>query len=157
MSEKIVFEDFKSSFEKQNKILKISLLVSTGLLLVILFFTLMNRVYFLKSNAGMLSKTMPTEEVCFNGATSISKTGDLNSSFLNKNIIDYFKANPKDRFTIEKAFTPILLSENKCKVVVVDNGKLRAFVLTLDLNKSYPFGSKIADLNEVTVEESEVK
>lgn len=159
MSEKIVFDDFKSSFEKQNKILKITLVSTTLLLATILTLTLMNRVYFLKANMGMFTPSMPLEEVCYQATLSIAKGGKLNPHLLTPVVLNYFKNNPKDRFDIKKLYSPTLIDQSKCKVIFIDNKdqSLKGFVLKIETNNSHAFGAKIKDLDEVSATESEVK
>lgn len=159
MSEKIVFEDFKTSFEKQNKILKLSLISTSLLLIAILTLTLMNRVYFLKANMGMFSPSMPLEEICFQATLAMSKGGKMNPHLLTDDVIKYFTNNPKDKLNIKKLYSPTVLDQSRCKVIFTDaeSGSLRGFILKIDNNKSHAFGAKVHNLDEVSADKSEVK
>ena len=159
MSEKLIFEDFKTSFEKQNRVLKISILTITLLLISILLLTLMNRVYFLKANMGMFSTVMPLEEICYQASLAIAKGGTLNPHLLSDDVVAYFKKNPKDRFDIKKLYSPILIDNENCKIIFTDNtsNELRGFVLRLDSNKKHTFGAKVHNLDEVSADKTEAK
>lgn len=151
-----VFEDFKASFEKQNFILKISILVIVGLLSACLFMINANKTMFLKLNSEYLTKEMPMKDICyFSIKTIVDKK--LSTSFISSQIKDYFKENRKVAINASKIYDPIVLSENKCKVIVNDQDKLKAFILTMEKNVSNPFLFKTVDINEVVINEKEVK
>ncbi len=151
-----VFEDFKATFEKQNFILKISILVIVGLLSACLFMINANKTMFLKLNSEYLTKEMPMKDICyFSIKTIVDKK--LSTSFISSQIKDYFKENRKVAINASKIYDPIVLSENKCKVFVNDQDKLKAFILTMEKNVSNPFLFKTVDINEVVINEKEVK
>lgn len=151
-----VFEDFKASFEKQNFILKFSILVIVGLLSACLFMINANKTMFLKLNSEYLTKEMPMKDICyFSIKTIVDKK--LSTSFISSQIKDYFKENRKVAINASKIYDPIVLSENKCKVIVNDQDKLKAFILTMEKNVSNPFLFKTVDINEVVINEKEVK
>jgi hypothetical protein len=156
MSEKNVFEDYKSSFEKQNKILKISMITIVALLTTCLFMINTNKTLFLRYNSEYLSKELPISDICYYSIKTIADK-KLSTSFITKNIRDYFKENKRVAINATKIFNPIILSENKCKVIINDQDKLRAFVLNLEKNTSNPFLFKTIDVTEVAVDEKEVK
>lgn len=156
MDSKNVFEDFKASFEKQNKILKISMLIIVGLLTACLFLINANRTMFFKANSEYLSRDLPMKDVCFYSVKTIADK-KLSTSFITSQIRDYFKENKRATINAIKIYEPIILSENKCKVVLTEHEKLRAFVLTLEKNNSNPFIFKTIDINEVVVNEKEVR
>jgi len=151
-----VFEDFKASFEKQNFILKISILVIVGLLSACLFMINANKTMFLKLNSEYLTKEMPMKDICyFSIKTIVDKK--LSTSFISSQIKDYFKENRKVAINASKIYDPIVLSENKCKVIINEQDKLKAFILTMEKNVSNPFLFKTVDINEVVISEKEVK
>lgn len=151
-----VFEDFKATFEKQNFILKISILVIVGLLSACLFMINANKTMFLKLNSEYLTKEMPMKDICyFSIKTIVDKK--LSTSFISSQIKDYFKENRKVAIDASKIYDPIVLSVNKCKVIINDQDKLKAFILTMEKNVSNPFLFKTVDINEVVINEKEVK
>ena len=151
-----VFEDFKASFEKQNFILKFSILVIVGLLSACLFMINANKTMFLKLNSEYLTKEMPMKDICyFSIKTIVDKK--LSTSFISSQIKDYFKENRKVAINASKIYDPIVLSVNKCKVIINDQDKLKAFILTMEKNVSNPFLFKTVDINEVVINEKEVK
>ena len=151
-----VFEDFKASFEKQNFILKVSVLVIVGLLTACLFMINANKTLFLKVNSEYLTKEMPMKDICFFSIRTIVDK-KLSTSFITSQIKDYFKENRRVSINASKIYDPIILSENKCKVIINDHDKLKAFVLTMEKNMSNPFLYKTVDINEVVIDEKEVK
>jgi hypothetical protein len=156
MKTQTVFEDFKASFEKQNFILKISILVIVGLLSACLFMINANKTMFLKLNSEYLTKEMSMKDICyFSIITIVDKK--LSTSFISSQIKDYFKENRKVAINASKIYDPIVLSENKCKVIINDQDKLKAFILTMEKNVSNPFLFKTVDINEVVINEKEVK
>ena len=96
------------------------------------------------------------KDVCFFSIKTIADK-KLSTSFITTQIRDYFKANKRVIINASKIFDPIVLSENKCKVIIRENDKLRAFVLSLEKNSANPFYYKTIDINEVVVDEKEIK
>jgi hypothetical protein len=156
MNKQNVFDEFKASFEKQNLILKISMLLIVGLLTACLFMINANKTLFLKINSEYLTKEMPMKDICFFSIKTIVDK-KLSTSFITGQIKEYFKENRRVAINASKIYDPIVLSENKCKVIINDHDKLKAFVLTLEKNASNPFLFKTVDINEVVIDEKEVK
>lgn len=151
-----VFEDFKASFEKQNKILKISMLITVGLLIACLFLINANKTLFLKTNSEYLTKELPMKDVCYFSIKTIVEK-KLSTSFISNPVKAYFKENKKASINATKIYEPIVIGDNKCKVIINDHDKLRAFILSLEKSNSNPFIFKTIDVNEVVVDEKEVK
>jgi hypothetical protein len=156
MNTQNVFEDFKASFEKQNLLLKFSMLIIVGLLTACLFMINANKTLFLKVNSEYLTKEMPMKDICFFSIKTIVDK-KLSTSFITSHIKEYFKENRRVAINATKIYDPIILSANKCKVIINDHDKLKAFVLTMEKNDANPFLFKTIDINEVVIDEKEVK
>ena len=156
MNEQNVFEDFKSSFEKQNKFLKISMALVIAILSGCLFMINANKTLFLKLNSEYLTKEIPMKDVCFYSMKTISDK-KLSTSFITSQIRDYFKENHRSLINATKIYDPIIINDNKCKVIISEHDKLRAFILSLEKNTSNPFLFKTIDITEVVADEKEAK
>lgn len=156
MKEQNVFENFEAAFQKQNRTLKISLVVIVLFLTTCLFGINTNRILFMRANADYLSRELPMKDVCWFSIKTIAER-KLSTSFISKQVQQFFLDNKRYTINAEKIFDPFILSENKCKVVTSDKSKLRAFVLTMEKNTSNPYIYKTVDINEVVVDEKEIK
>lgn len=144
------FDEFKSSFLKENQKLKIILA------LVVLVFSvgtasiLLQRKYFLYKGKDIFEERPLAEEVCRLGFLSLIE-GEPNSHVVSKGIINLVKKEPF-QLHLEKILRLTSSELGTCKIVLKAENRLMAFKIVLDSNENYPFFYKLNELVELAVD-----
>ncbi len=151
---KSVFVSYKESFEFQNKLLKISFLVIFSVLIATLFLINANRTRFFYLESNYLKKELPIKDVCYLTITTIADKS-LNKFIISQKLVDYFSGSKKHIISPDKIFEPVLLNNNKCKVMVLEKGKIRSFILNYKPTPGVGYEYIIYDINETVTDPKE--
>lgn len=147
------YDNFEASFTKANRSLKIVLsitLIAATTIIVMLFF---HKRYYIYKGGSIFEERPLAEEVCRQGFTTIAQ-GTPNPFLVVNEIIDLVKAEPFD-VKIDKILQVVSLEKGACKIVLLSEGKLTAFKITLDGGHSNPFYYKLLQIDEVPAKEVE--
>lgn len=149
-----IFDDFKSSFEKQNKILMICFIVCLFTLFVCVASMSMSRQFFVVKNKDIFSESLTVNELCYL-AFDIINNGKPSDTILSKELIEGIKrANFK--LDVNKIYPPITFEKkNHCIVVTRDDRGLRAFEAFYTKSGSHPLGILVTDINEIQIDQSQ--
>lgn len=147
------YDNFEASFTKANRNLKIvqsiTLLVAT-VIIAMLFF---QKRYYIYKGGPIFEERPLSEEVCRQGFVTIA-SGTPNPFLVVDEIIEMVKAEPFD-VKIDKLLQVVSLEKGACKIVLLSEGKLAAFKITLDGGHSNPFYYKLLQIDEIPAKEVE--
>lgn len=143
------YQDFESSFMKENRFLKIGLVVCVSLLLGLLIMTRMQRAYFIYQGGEIFKENILLPDICKEGFSSIVKKKP-HSFFVTDSIISVLKSDP---FEIESFEISYLKAVDKthCRLIAKTISNSRAFLIELKEDNSYPFAFKISGIKETEV------
>lgn len=148
------YDDFQSDFMKENKKLKILLvlilLTSTGICASSFF----EKRYFLYKGGPIFEERPLIEEVCRLSFTTLTE-GTPNPHVIEKGILDIVEKEPFI-LPIDKLLMVKSLEKDACKVVLTSNGKLMAFKIGMNGNNDHPFYYKLTTLDEIPVKAEEL-
>jgi len=145
------FDDFESSFTKENRKLKIALaitLIISMLTSVMIFF---QQKYFLYKGKDIFEERPLAVEVCRLGFISLAK-GEPNSHVVTDEIINLVVKEPFS-IQIDKVLKLESLEKGFCKIILKSNDELLSFKIGLKESVFYPFHYKLIQLDEVKAQE----
>jgi hypothetical protein len=145
------YDDFESSFTKENRKLKISLAITLGVCAAVVVMLVFQRNYFLYKGGPIFEERPLAEEICRSGFESLAEGGP-NPHLVNKNLI---KIAQSENFIIpiEKIYQVQSLEVGACKIILRSEGKLVAYKITLDGRVSNPFHYKLIQIDEIAPKE----
>ena len=144
------FDDFESSFTKENRKLRIALavtLIVSMLTSVMIFF---QQKYFLYKGKDIFEERPLAVEVCRLGFISLAK-GEPNSHVVTQDIINLVKEDPFS-IQIDKVLKLESLEKGACKIILKSNEELLSFKIGLRESIFYPFHYKLIQLDEVKIQ-----
>ena len=148
------YDDFQSDFMKENKKLKLLLililLTSTGLCAS----SFLEKRYFLYKGAPIFEERPLMEEVCRLSFMTLTE-GTPNPHVIEKGILDLVEKEPF-LLPIEKMLMVQSLEKNACKIVFTSNGKLMAFKIGMSESEDHPFFYKLTTLDEIPAKTEEL-
>jgi hypothetical protein len=148
------FEEFKSSFEKENRKLKLALAISLIIFSIGTITQLLARKYYVYKGGEIFKERPLIEEVCRQSFLTLAK-GDPNPHVVSSEIIDLAI---KESFSliVEDILQVTSLETGVCKLVVKSNEKLLAFRLSMKMDQDNPFYYKLIQLDEVASSEGKI-
>ena len=147
------FQDFESSFMKENRFLKIGLVVCVSLLLGLLVMTRMQRAYFIYQGGEIFKENLLLPDICKEGFLSIAKKNPHNF-FVTDSIISVLKHEPFETESFEISYLKAT-DRNHCRLIAKTVSSSRAFLLELKEDSSFPFAFKISGIKETELPKGE--
>jgi hypothetical protein len=141
------YEEFSSLFIKQNKWLKVYILVFTLTLIGVIYYLVTQRTYFIYQGGEIFEERLLSEEVCKRSFLSIVEANP-HPFFVSTEIMAILKGKSFD-VDVDKILYLKSSEENKCKIIVKGKEKIRAFLITLIKNESFPFFYKLNQIDEI--------
>ncbi len=143
------FDDFKTLFVKENRKLKVFMLLVLILNGTSFLFVLGQRKYFIHRSGEIFSERPLVESICKESFESII-TGENDTNLITKGILTLLK---DSAFVIDKYKFLLIKSmdQDRCKIVLESDKKLRAFLITLRPHKNYPFYYKLNQVDETKI------
>lgn len=145
------FDKFQAEFMKENRKLKIIIGVSLIIFSIGTVTNLLERKYFLYQGSALFDERPLAEEVCRLGFMSIVD-GSPNSFVVSKGIIDLVKKDPFN-LTVGKTLKLSSSELGSCHLILKADGRLMAFKIRLQGDKSNPFFYKILEIEEIAAKE----
>jgi hypothetical protein len=142
------FENFEASFKKENRILKIIILIILVLTSISTVSILMQRKYFLYKGAEIFEERPLSEEICRAGFVSLA-SGNPNSHVVADEIINLVEKEPFD-LQVDKILKLYSTKLDTCNIILKSAGNLLAFRIGLLKDSSYPFHYKLIQLDEIS-------
>lgn len=149
------YETFEAAFIKENKQLRLILGVVTLLLVLILFFILTDKKYFILKNSNLISERPLINWVCEESFKSITQNKP------EKDLIDeaILKELEKNQFkvSLEEVLSVLSLKDDLCRIIVRGDGKTRSFLVNFKANPEFPFHYKLSEINETELNQTELR
>ena len=145
------FNDFEMSFTKENRKLKIVLAIHLAVSVALIVMLTFQRKYFLYKGGPIWEERPLAEEICRQGFLGVV-SGEANPSLVDKGIIALIKDEPFD-LKIDRIYQLKSLELGSCKIVLLAEGKILAFKITLNSSDSNPFFYKIFQIDEIPAKE----
>lgn len=147
------YQDFEASFMRENKILKVGLVVTLVMLLALLLITRSQRAYFIYQGGEIFKSNLLLVDICKEGFESIARK-DPHPFFVTDGIISILKREP---FEIEDHELSYLKSvdETHCRIIAKTLSGSRSFLLELKEDVSFPFAFKVSGIKETEVSKEE--
>lgn len=148
MGEIMNFKDFEAKFVKENRLLWIVLIASFVVSSITLAVVTWNERVFVFSGGEIFKERPLIEHICKRGFESIVE-GHPHSYFVTTGIIDLLKK--EGEFLVKIKEILILKSSDvgKCKIILKDNKRLRAFVVGVASSNNFPFFYKVNQIDEL--------
>lgn len=143
------YDDFQSDFMKENKKLKILLVLILLTSTVMCASSFLEKHYFLYKGGAIFEERPLIEEVCRLSFTTLTE-GIPNPHVIEKGILDLVEKEPFI-LPIDKMLVVKSLEKDRCKVVFTSNGKLMAFKIGMSASDDHPFHYKLITLDEIPV------
>lgn len=149
------FETFEAEFIKQNKQLRLVLGIVILFLVLILFFIITDKKYFVLKNSKLVSERPLLTWVCEESFQSITK-GKPEQDLIDDSILNELK---KNQFTVssDEVLSVLSLKENLCRIIVKGDGKVRSFLINFKSNSAFPFFYKLSEINESEINPIELE
>ncbi len=141
------YEEFSALFIKQNKWLKVYILVITLTLIGMISYLVTQRTYFIYQGGEIFEERLLSEEVCKESFLSIVN-GNPHPFFVSTEIMALLKGKLFD-VDVEKILYLKSSEEDKCKIIIKGKEKIRAFLITLIKSESFPFFYKLNQIDEI--------
>ena len=145
------FDKFEATFTKENKSLKVLLIVNVVVAIFLTASLYFQRRYFIYKGGPIMEERPLAEEICRQGFVGIA-SGEPNPSLVVKEIADLIEKEPFD-LKIDKIFQVKSLEIGACKIVLLSEGKILAFKIVLDGRDSNPFYFKLLQIDEIAAKE----
>lgn len=149
------YETFEAAFIKENKQLRLILGVVTLLLVLILFFILTDKKYFILKNSNLISERPLINWVCEESFKSITQNKP------EKDLIDeaILKELEKNQFkvSLEEVLSVLSLKDDLCRIIVRGDGRTRSFLVNFKVNPEFPFHYKLSEINETELNQTELR
>ncbi|PIP91628.1 MAG: hypothetical protein COW01_01495 [Bdellovibrionales bacterium CG12_big_fil_rev_8_21_14_0_65_38_15] len=145
------FDNFESSFTKENRKLKIALattLIVSMLTSTMIFF---QQKYFLYKGKDIFEERPLAVEVCRLGFISLAK-GEPNPHVVTDEIISLVAKEPFS-IQVDNILKLESLEKGACKIILKSNGELLSFKVGLKESDFYPFHYKLIQLDEINAQE----
>jgi hypothetical protein len=140
------FEDFESGVLRENKKLKVVIGFGVIFCMVVLALVFLEKRFVIYQGGEIFKERLLAVDVCREGFMSMA-SGSPNKQFVSSGIMEILK---KDPFEIDSPEILKLnsLEENKCRLIIKANKKLRSFIVELVGDKANPFYYKLNELSE---------
>lgn len=146
------YDNFEASFTKANRNLKIVLSITLLFAVIIIVMLFLNKRYYIYKGGPIFEERPLAEEICRQGFVTIAG-GTPNPFLVVDEIIEMVKTEPFD-VKIDKILQVISVEKSACKIVLLSEGKLAAFKITLDGGHSNPFYYKLLQIDEIPAKEA---
>ena len=149
------FENFEAKFVKENRFLWIiligSFVVSSMTLVVITW----NERVFIFSGGEIFKERPLVEHICRRGFESIV-SGSPHPYFVTDGIIKLLKKDGEFLVTIKEILKLKSTEVGKCKIILKDEKRVRAFTVGVVSNENYPFFYKLYRIDEFEPDKGEI-
>lgn len=148
------YDDFQSDFMRENKKLKILLVLILLTSTALCVSSFLEKRYFLYKGGPIFEERPLIEEVCRLSFTTLTE-GTPNPHVIEKGILDLVEKEPFI-LPIDKMLLVQSLEKDACKIVFTSNGKLMAFKIGMSASGDHPFHYKLTTLDEIPVKAEEL-
>ncbi len=148
------YETFEATFIKENKQLRLILGAVTLLLVLILFFILTDKKYFVLKNSKLISERPLLTWVCEESFQSITK-GKPEKELIVESILRELDKN-QFKVSSEEILSVLSIKDNLCRIIVRGDGKTRSFLVNFKTDPEFPFHYKLSEINEVELNQNEL-
>ncbi len=140
------YEDFSSSFIKQNRFIKILLVIQGGITLAVFLLFLGRRELFYIKASDLIDEKPLIKDICYKAFKSMVEKNP-HPYLVSQEIINALKNNEFD-VTIKKVLAVRAIGDNKCRIVIDDGEKSRSFTVSFTENNSFSFIYKLNQIEE---------
>ncbi|MBL7665289.1 MAG: hypothetical protein JNM93_09155 [Bacteriovoracaceae bacterium] len=145
------FDDFSSSFVKENRKLKMALAISLIIFSIGTISLLAEKRYYLYQGGEIFDERPLAEEVCRQAFMTLAQ-GSPNPFVVSSEIIELVNKEPFS-LTVDKILQIKSLEIGACKIILKSEGQLLAFKVILEGRDTNPFFYKLTELNEIPPKE----
>lgn len=140
------YDEFENKFIKENRMLKISLVVIMGIMALSVFIAYTSKVYFITRGGEIFKERLLLSDVCEKSFRSLT-SGENHPFFLSSGIIEIVKKEP---FLIDdyKVLKLSSMGEKFCQIIIKEGKTLRGFKAEFEQDSSSPFYFKLLNLEE---------
>ncbi|QDK42393.1 hypothetical protein DOM21_13250 [Bacteriovorax stolpii] len=147
------YETFEAEFVKQNKQLRLILGVAIFLMILILFFIVTDKKYFVLKNSKLINDKPLLTWACEESFQSIAN-GKPEKDLIDELILNELKKSPF-KVDSDEVLSVITLKENLCRIIVKGEGKVRSFIVSFKSSSNFAFYYKLTEINETELNQSE--
>lgn len=145
------FENYKASYLKENKKLKIALAITLIVSSLTTLSVLFQNKYYLYKGKEIFEERPLAIEICKLSFESLAM-GEPNSYVVTDQIIDLVEKSPFS-MQIDKILKLESLEEKSCKIILKSKGELVAFKINLEESVFYPFNYKLIQMDQLPIKE----
>ena len=148
------YNEFQADFMRENRKLRLLLILSIIVSTVLCLLQYSERRYFLYRGGEVFKERPLIEEICREGFTAITK-GTPNHHIIEQGVLDIIETNPFN-VAIDEILAVKSSELGQCKIVLISEGKLAAFEIGTTQSEDHPFFYKLATIDEVVAKEQEL-
>lgn len=145
------YDNFETSFMKENKKLKLALAITLIISSISTMSIIFQKKYFIYQGKEIFEERLLAVEVCRLGLTSLAQ-GEPNSYVITDEIIQLVNKEPFN-LHIDKILKLESLEKEACKIILKSKGRLLSFKIGLKASIFYPFYYKLIQLDELAIKE----
>jgi hypothetical protein len=141
------FDEFQAAFVKENRRLKLILVIALVLFSVLTLMLLFDRGHFIISSHDIFNERPLSSAICLEGIKGIAQ-GEPHKHLVTEALMTLLDKEAY-QFQIDEILVVQSIELEACRLVLKTDQKLKSLKITLDKNDAYPFYYKIIRIDEL--------